>query len=273
MLVALGAQSAFAEPATTCVKATKVLTPKKHYTGGWTNKSCTATSATHEGKYEKLADFSESEEAQLKALLKYLKVESSGIDGKPTVKLTGANLQVASGEKEAETNGLGNVVIGADEKPFNQSGSNNLAVGGEAQEFTSYGGILAGSNDVISAPFASVVGGSHNRASGEHASITAGTQNTASGPFASVGGGAGNTANFIGASVSGGTGNTASNEDSSVSGGADNVAAGRFASTSPVDGFGKAWVGGGYKNVANLALSSIFGGKELSPTSEFEAIP
>src|SRR3984893_18731041 len=42
--------SAWAEPATHCVKATKV--GKKH-TGGWTNASCTAVSPTHEGKYEK----------------------------------------------------------------------------------------------------------------------------------------------------------------------------------------------------------------------------
>ena len=87
---AITASSASAEPATLCVKATKTATKPKHYTGGWTEKNCATVSGTHEGKYEKLADFSESEEAQLKALLKYMTVQSSGIDGKPTVKITGA---------------------------------------------------------------------------------------------------------------------------------------------------------------------------------------
>jgi hypothetical protein len=39
-LVALWATSAWAEASTYCVKATKVATPKKHYTGGWTDANC-----------------------------------------------------------------------------------------------------------------------------------------------------------------------------------------------------------------------------------------
>jgi hypothetical protein len=89
------AGSASAEPATHCVKATKV--GKKH-TGGWTNASCTAVSPTHEGKYDKLASFTESEEAQLKAILKYEKVQASGVGGKPTVQFSGANVQIVNGE-------------------------------------------------------------------------------------------------------------------------------------------------------------------------------
>jgi len=38
MAVAFGAASAWAEPSTYCVKATKVLTPKKHFTGGFNDK-------------------------------------------------------------------------------------------------------------------------------------------------------------------------------------------------------------------------------------------
>lgn len=238
-VMALGADSAFAEPATTCVKATKVLTPKKHYTGGWTDKSCTETSATHEGKYEKLADFSESEETQLKALLKYMTVESSGVGGQPTVKLTGANLQVASGPSEAETNGKGNVVVGLDEEPFAQTGSNNLVVGGNAQEFTSYGGMVMGSHNNIKAPFATVTGGEHNTASETSASVSGGYENTASGETASV---------------SGGEVNTASAVDSWIGGGLENDVFAR----SPTE--------------RGLA-ASIFGGKQNKTATNFAAIP
>src|ERR1700736_4680203 len=81
-LVALSAPSAWAEASTYCVKATKVATPKKHYTGGRTNATCTAASATHEGKYEKItpSSLSEGEQQELKALLKYVRVHSSGVN-------------------------------------------------------------------------------------------------------------------------------------------------------------------------------------------------
>jgi hypothetical protein len=70
LMVAFGASSAWAEPSTHCVKATKVskiISGKtKHvFTGGWNDKGCTSVNATYEGKFEKLASFTESEEAQL----------------------------------------------------------------------------------------------------------------------------------------------------------------------------------------------------------------
>ena len=88
---------------------------------------------------------SKTEQEELKELRKYAKVIPSGIDGKPTVQVSDANVQVVANPAghEGETNGLGNVVVGADEEPFKQTGSNNLVLGGKAQEFTSYGGILA----------------------------------------------------------------------------------------------------------------------------------
>jgi hypothetical protein len=271
MLTALGAQSAWAEAATTCVKATKVTTPKKHFTGGWNDKGCTSVNGTHEGKYEKLASFTAPEEAQLKALIKYMTVQSSGVGGKPTVKLTGANLQVASGPKENETNGTGNVVIGADESPKAQTGSNNLVLGGEFQEFTSYGGILAGAKfDKISAPFASVLGGFGNFAGGAYASVSGGQGNLATGEYASVSGGEGNTASGKWASVSGGRSNMATNPEaaSSVSGGRENTASGYFSSVSggegnTASGFEAASsVSGGRENTAGDFFSSVSGGEK-----------
>ncbi len=276
MLVALGAQSALAEPATTCVKATKV---DRHHTGGYSNSACTVISATHEGKYEKLADFTVPEEAQLKALLKYLNVESSGIDGKPTVRFSGANVQIVNGEgKTATTNGEGNLVIGYDEDsnsfgfrrgPGVQTGSHDLILG-EEQEFTSYGGIVAGLINSITAPFASVSGGVENTASGESASVSGGGENIARSYLASVSGGLSNEATAAGASVSGGYENIASAGAASISGGQDNTAKGSFA-----------WVGGGYKNeVFNNATSgeeglyaAIFGGKENKLAVNYGVLP
>jgi hypothetical protein len=59
VLVAFGA-SAWAQPSTYCVKATKVskiISGKtKHvFTGGFNDKGCASVNATHEGKFEKLA--------------------------------------------------------------------------------------------------------------------------------------------------------------------------------------------------------------------------
>src|SRR5271155_2078217 len=85
-----------------------------------------------------------AEQDQLKEILKHVKYEASGIDGKPTVQVTGANVQIISGApgaKESETNGEGNLIIGYDESPGAQTGSNNLMLG-EEQTYTSYASIL-----------------------------------------------------------------------------------------------------------------------------------
>jgi hypothetical protein len=70
------------------------------------------------------------------------------------------NLQIesGSGSTDGAVNGLGNVIIGYNEFPGTQTGSHNL-VFGHGQAFTSFGGIVAGVNNTISAPWASVLGG------------------------------------------------------------------------------------------------------------------
>jgi len=266
LLVAAGAQ---ADPATTCVKATKVKPPKPakpHYTGGWNDKACTAVEGKHEGKYEKLAAFSESEEAQLKALLKYVSVQPSGVDAKPTVQFSGANVQIVNGEGSTKTaNGEGNLVVGYDEKPGAQTGSHNLILG-EEQTFTSFGGILGGKENTISAPFASATGGSKNTASGENASVSGGNGNTASANGASVTGGSTNIASGPVASVSGGNENSSTGSWSWVGGGERNLAGGPGFSEYLTSVFG------GYKNKATGHHSSIAGGKEKEAKNEFEAV-
>jgi hypothetical protein len=204
------------------------------------------------------------EQEKLLSILPHISYEEKGIDEKPTIQFSGANVQIINGEgKTATTNGEGNLVIGYDEnvQKHEQTGSHNLILGKE-QTFTSFGGILGGELNSVTKPFASVTGGVENTASGEFASVGGGERNTASGESASVGGGEGNTASQRSASVSGGEFNTASGGDASVTGGDSNTASALWAAVS-----------GGYDNNAEGKLSSIFGGKELKATKEYEAIP
>jgi hypothetical protein len=229
-------------------------------------------------KYAKVAlPKEEAEQQKLLAILPYIKYEEKGVGGKPTIQLSGVNLQILNGEgKTTSVNGAGNLVIGYDESPGTQSGSHDLVLG-QGQTFTSYAGILAGKNNMISAPFASITGGSSNTASGENASISGGLANTASGVVSSVSGGGLNNATFREASVSGGYRNEASGENASVTGGEGNKATAVLASIS--GGFENtasatdSWVGGGRENKAEALFSSVFGGKGNKATKEYEAIP
>jgi trimeric autotransporter adhesin len=209
--------------------------------------------------------------AQLLKLLPHVSYVEQGIGGKPTIKISGANVQVVNGTGKTETiNGEGNLVIGYDENEGKhaQTGSHNLILG-EEQAFTSYGGILGGSRNSLTAPFASITGGESNTASKAWASVSGGFDNVASGENSSVsgggdqralggrswvGGGRHNTAGEPGEfdSVSGGEGNTANGEDAaSVSGGRYNAATGGFASVS-----------GGYGNTASGHGAAVSGGQD-----------
>ena len=98
-----------------------------------------------EGKEGTFAGLTAAEKETLLAVLPYVKFVKEGVDKKPTIKFSGANMQVVSGAaKEAEINGLGNLIVGNDEEPGTQTGSNNLLLGTFKQSFTSYGGFLAG---------------------------------------------------------------------------------------------------------------------------------
>ncbi len=247
---------------------------------------------------------SKTEQEELKELRKYAKVIPSGVDGKPTVQVSGANVQIVNGEGKTESaNGEGNLVLGYDEnesgqcsnrhlrtkqqceehgetwtpEPHAQTGSHNLILGKE-QTFTSFGGIDAGVLNTISGGWATITGGRQNTSSGEYSAILGGEEGTASGVLSSVSGGDANSALGFASSVSGGELNEASGPVSSVSGGRlDNA-----------DGFTGSWaaggefnvsegrysaVSGGYENNAAAAYSSIFGGKHLETKTEFEAIP
>jgi hypothetical protein len=157
-----------------------------------------------------------------------------------------------SGQTDGAVNGLGNLIIGYNESTgenLKRTGSHNLVIGAE-HAYASFGGLVVGRENTISAPYASVIGGRLNTASGLGASVSGGSVNTASKDFASVSGGKSNEAKGLNASVSGGTSNNAQGDFSSVTGGSDNTASGFAASIS-----------GGSGNMASGNYTSVSGGK------------
>jgi hypothetical protein len=276
---------------------------------GGAEGNCPMPSA--KAKYVKVAlPREESEQQSLLSILSHAKYVGSGVAGKPTIQFTGVNVQVVNGEgATSAVNGEGNLVIGYDENAgkHEQTGSHDLILG-EEQTFTSYGGILAGSEDSITAPFASVTGGSKNLASGVGASVSGGLSGEAVGSQASVSGGLENDAtgkessdsggrrgyaegeqaavsgglnNHAGGdvtSVTGGELNEVSGIYSSVSGGADNYADGSWDSISGgqengISGEGDDWIGGGDGNVITGLGDSIFGGVAYTESGAYEALP
>jgi hypothetical protein len=141
-----------------------------------------------------------------------------------------------------------------------RGGSHNLVVGA-GHRYSSYGGILGGASNEVSAP-SSVAFGQGNVASGFASSVTGGSLNTSQGIQTSVAGGRSNVAgdgtplpesygllNGVAASVAGGRDNVASGAWSVVSGGASNTVTGESAATS-----------GGFANVASGDASNVAGG-------------
>jgi hypothetical protein len=86
---------------------------------------------------------SNKEQEAVKALLPYVKLEASGVGGKPTVEFSGVNVQVVSGTgNETTLNGEGNLVVGYNEEAGKQTGSNNLVVRGFGAEYTGFAELL-----------------------------------------------------------------------------------------------------------------------------------
>ena len=105
---------------------------------------------------------SSADQQTLLSILPHISFSASGIGGKPTIQLSGVNVQIIDGSGHTSTvNGTGNLVLGYDESPGTQSGSHDLILG-EKQTYSSYGDIL---------------GGVDNRATGSY-DVVAGDTNT-----------------------------------------------------------------------------------------------
>ena len=190
----------------------------------------------------------------------------------------GCNVHIrnSSGSTTGTPDGTGNLIVGynEDETPeLDRSGSHNLVIG-RRNSYSSYGGLVMGNQNNITAPFASVVGGIRNTASGEGAtvnggrtntasglesSVSGGQLNTASGEFSSVVGGRENIASGRHATVAGGVLGTASGPGSVIGGGANNIASGV-----------QTTVSGGNTNVASSNHSTVSGGRNRTTSGEFD---
>lgn len=165
----------------------------------------------------------------------------------PTATFSAVNVNINNGQgATASANGSGNLIVGYNEvKTFgtfvcsdgqydneqacvaggavwdrnHRSGSHNI-VAGARNSYSSYGGLVVGDTNAITARFTSVSGGAGNVARVQASSVSGGTNNVAAGTGASVSGGFSNTADGERSSVSGGLSNTASGPNSSISGGA-----------------------------------------------------
>jgi hypothetical protein len=227
----------------------------------------TAKAGACEAGYTKTTLPGEAEQEKIEQLLPYVNFVQEGVDKKPTVQISGANLQVINGSGlETTINGTGNLILGYDEKPGTQTGSHNLLLGGTSNSYTSYGGIVGGYSDRISGGYASVLDGAGNTAQGYASTIAGGFANKTTTNYSTVSGGCSNLAGSGTLSVNafctetthtsyfpsilGGTGNQASAENSTVSGGESNLAGGTFASS----------VSGGKENKATGEEASVSGG-------------
>jgi hypothetical protein len=162
------------------------------------------------------------------------------VDGAPALVIDGVNVYVRDGSGDTACDegadacsGLGNLIVGygaGDGASGGRRGTHNLVVG-DYHGYDSYGGLLAGTGNLVAAPYAVAVGGFNNAASAFGAVVTGGQGNRASGEASVVGGGAENSAEGFAASVGGGFQGESTGFASSVSGGRSAVASGDYAWT------------------------------------------
>ncbi len=156
-------------------------------------------------------------------------------NGYPTAMFRGVNVQIVNGTGNTQSvNGMGNLIVGYN-RPGNGSfscslgraetesectaggglwaqshktGSHNI-VGGDFNSYSSWGGLVLGFENVLSAPYAAVIAGARNRAGASFASISGGSYNTAGGIYSAVSAGFSNRAMGDFSGVGGGANRTA----------------------------------------------------------------
>ena len=156
-------------------------------------------------------------------------------NGYPTALFRGINVQIVNGTGDTQTiNGMGNLIVGynrsstgaficsigsADSEAAcvtiggvwaqsHKSGSHNI-VGGDFNSYSSWGGLVLGMENALSAPYAAIIAGARNHAGASFASVSGGSYNTASGIYSSVSAGFANRASGDFSGVGGGTNRTA----------------------------------------------------------------
>jgi hypothetical protein len=155
--------------------------------------------------------------AALQTTLSKVSYKPSGLDGQPTLEISGANVQIdnGTGNTFSTMNGLGNLFIGYDDGPGSQTGSHNLVLGFN-QSFTSYGSVIGGFLNTVTSPSAGVFGVSNTV--GSRGSLVAGGSNTLTGDGDVVFGSSNSTDGVV-TSVLGGQNNTVHGAFTSLLGG------------------------------------------------------
>jgi hypothetical protein len=274
VLLTIGVSPTWAQPTTTICVPEKAGTP---VVSGTSEGTCTSP------KYNALRLPGPEGLATLNKILPHLKFQEEGVGGKPTIQISGVNVQIINGMGHSDTtNGAGNLVIGYDERcdlepepppstckppeppvpPKLQTGSHNLVVG-DAHTYTSWGSIIGGFGGKVNGPGAIMGGAGNHAAASAQDAFLVGAGNEVVGFLAgSVSGGSLNRAGDV-SSVSGGQFNTASGENSSVTGGMFNKSKGRASSVS-----------GGSENTARAAASTIVAGElnEVAVGGEWAAV-
>lgn len=178
--------------------------------------------------------------------------------------IEGMNVHIVNGQGSTNTqNGLGNLIVGYNEERSSgnqRSGSHNI-ITGTGNNYSSYGGLVAGSHNSVSGPYGTVSGGYSNEASGYYSSVSGGRVNFASGNSSSVTGGNENTASGYSSNVTSGAANRATGNYSSVTGGFSNGANGNYSS-----------ITGGGSNDATDNFSSVTGGAENTASGDYSSV-
>jgi hypothetical protein len=183
------------------------------------------------------------------------------------VVVKGANLQVidGSGGTGGVTNGLGNLIVGYNEEyaqgERDHSGSHNLVIGDD-HTYSSYGSIVAGEGNSVTAPSSAILAGHNNSVSGLRGAVLGGDSNNVTGTNATISGGVENGADGGDSSIAGGSENFAIGVSSSIGGGVQNSATGDYA-----------MVTGGAGNVAAGELSVVLGGNGNTASGMFDIVP
>lgn len=159
-------------------------------------------------------------------------MSATTINGHPAVIFDGVNIHVrnGAGSTTSAPNGRENIIVGYDEARTSNSkktGSHNLVLG-YRNNYESYGGIVGGESNDITAPYASVLTGYQNRATTNTAVVVSGYNNEASGSRAVVVAGSNNKAGGSYAAILSGRLNSTSSTSAAVIAGINNTASGLY---------------------------------------------
>ena len=221
-------------------------------------------------------------------LTKKLKCVSSISSGTDFI-FEGCNVHVRNGMGQTPTtNGSGNLIVGYNKNEVStRTGSHNFIVG-DLHEYTSYGGIVSGAINTLSAPNAVILGGGENeartisgtilgasRAVTDTAAVIVGGMRNYAGAGANFGVVIGGVENQISGSQAvaiGGTMNSASGGKSLVAGGSENQVNGGTICGGSQNTSNGGSISGGAHNVANGRDSSVSGGAHNTADGDYSSI-